>query len=470
MLGTAALALAWMITQGGVPLVGLLIAAPFAIGFAGLCIARPRIGILAYLHCSFFVIGLTRFFPRDIPYGLAVDAILAVTLIGTLFKAKKSDLKKINNPVFWLVVLWFGYCATELFNPEAKSKEAWFYAVRGLSLYWLLATPLIFIWFDKREDLNKFIKIWMVWSFFVALWGFKQQYIGLTSGEQYWLDTEGRQTHVLFGKMRSWSIYTDAGQFGAAMAHVCLFTLILALGEKSMKRRFIYLFLAAIYFWGYAVAGSRGPLFIIAGGFIMYLFLIKNFKMLTIGLSVAALCFVFLKYTNIGSGNYQIARMRTALDPNDKSFQVRLENQKILKAYLASRPLGGGIGSGGSWGQRFTPGTLLAETALDSWYVKVWVETGIVGLLLHIIHLLIMLYIGFKRVFFLEDPDLRTKCMGLLAGFFGVAVASYGNQIFGQFPTGTIMYFTIIYLYLCDKWDAAAPHPHTRPAKSLNFT
>jgi hypothetical protein len=41
----------------------------------------------------------------------------------------------------------------------------------------------------------------------------------------------------------------------------------------------------------------------------------------------------------IANGNDQVRRMRTAFDPNDASLQVRLDNQKILKGYLALDPL-----------------------------------------------------------------------------------------------------------------------------------
>jgi hypothetical protein len=52
--------------------------------------------------------------------------------------------------------------------------------------------------------------------------------------------------------------------------------------------------------------------------------------------------------------------MRTAFDPNDASLQVRLDNQKILKGYLAVRPLGGGIGHAGDKAQRFLPNAFLS--------------------------------------------------------------------------------------------------------------
>lgn len=467
--GTLAVFLAFLISTGGMSIVGMLIALPIGIGFAVISLAKPQVGLMVYLHASFFVNGINRFLPPSVPYGLMLDAILAICLIGTIFKAKREDLKRLNNPMFWLVLLWFIYSLIELVNPEVRSRQAWFFAVRGVSLYWIQIIPMLFIWLYKREDMEKFIRIWLGWSLVAALWGFKQQYMGLTSGEVRWLDEGGRITHVLMGKLRSFSFYSDAGQFGAAMAHACLFSMIMVLGSKSAAKKAMYIFLALVYFWAFAVAGSRGPLIILAGGFFMYLFMVKNFKILAAGLIVGAAAFIVLKYTFIGQGNYQIQRIRSALDPNDPSLLVRLENQRKLKAYMSTRPLGGGIGAGGNWGQRFTPGTFLAETALDSWYVKIWVETGVVGLVLHILQILIILYLGFRKVFFLNDRVLRAQTIALLCGFFGVALASYGNQIFGQTPTGTVLYFSMVFFYICDKWDTPDEDEEKEPENQPNL-
>lgn len=460
--GGIAVLLSLAISGGGIPIAASLVALPIAVVFAGLCIAKPQTGLILYLHCSFFVIGLNRFLPPSIPYGLMIDAILGISILGTLFNAKRSDLKRLNNPLMWFVVIWFMYNLVELVNPEAKSRVAWFYAVRGVSLYWVQVTALLLLWMHERKDMERFIRIWLGWSLVAAFWGFKQQYIGLTAGENRWLDEGGRITHVLMGKLRSFSFYSDAGQFGAAMAHAALFALIMVPGSKTIFQKGIYISLFFIFFWGFAVAGSRGPLIILGGGFFMYLFMVKNFKILSLGLIAGATAFIILKYTFIGQGNYQIQRIRSALDPNDASLLVRLENQKRLTVYMASRPLGGGIGAGGDWGRRFSPGSYLAETEMDSWYVKIWVETGIIGLLMHIAQILMILYLGFKKVFFLRDPVLRAQCTGLICGFFGVALASYGNQIFGQMPTGTILYFSMVFFYLCDKWDIPEEEDKTK--------
>ena len=62
-------------------------------------------------------------------------------------------------------------------------------------------------------------------------------------------------------------------------------------------------------------------------------------------------------YTSVGSSNYQVQRMRSALTPmNDPSFILRLQNQEKLKTYLSDLPFGAGIGTSTDMGARFSPG------------------------------------------------------------------------------------------------------------------
>ncbi|MDL5049880.1 hypothetical protein QQ054_28105 [Oscillatoria amoena NRMC-F 0135] len=53
-LGSAAAGLAFLITSGGLETAGIFIVLPIAIGFAAICIAKPKTGLLIYLHTSFF--------------------------------------------------------------------------------------------------------------------------------------------------------------------------------------------------------------------------------------------------------------------------------------------------------------------------------------------------------------------------------------------------------------------------------
>ena len=52
-------------------------------------------------------------------------------------------------------------------------------------------------------------------------------------------------------------------------------------------------------------------------------------------------------------------------------MRVRLENQRIIQPYIHSHPIGGGLGSTGIWGERFTPDSMLSSFAHDSGFVRI---------------------------------------------------------------------------------------------------
>jgi cell division protein FtsW (lipid II flippase) len=173
-------------------------------------------------------------------------------------------------------------------------------------------------------------------------------------------------------------------------------------------------------------------------------------------LASLSLVFIFLKFTSIGNENYQVRRLRSALDPNDASLNVRLENKAKFSEYLKNRPFGGGIGTSGFWGQRFSPGTFLAETPNDSWFIKIWAEMGIVGLYLHIGILAFIALLALFRIWQVKDPRLRQKLLALFSGYVGIAAASLGNPLLGQMPTGIILYMSWAYLYLAPSLETNA--------------
>ena len=175
---------------------------------------------------------------------------------------------------------------------------------------------------------------------------------------------------------------------------------------------------------------------------------------IVLGAMAGIAVFVFLNTLPLGNNNDQIRRMRTAFDPNDASLQVRLENQRKLSGYLASRPFGGGIGSTGNWGQRFTPHTFLANTATDSWFVAIWADMGIIGLWLHLFILFFVLLTGaYNCMFKIRDDWIKGQVTALVCGMAGIMLASYGNGVFGQFPTGILMYMGMVFIFLSPKWD-----------------
>lgn len=415
----------------------------------------PKQGIYLLIVMGFFVTGATRYIIA--PWGLMIDGLIVTIYVALFFKGfnEKIQWNKAKSSLTVLVTIWMAYILFQLANPEVISREAWFYAMRGVGLYQVLSIPLLFLLFNKQKDLNIFFIIWGCFSLLGTLKGFQQWYFGVDPFEQMWLEQGGAETHVLFGKLRVFSFYSDAGQFGASQAHAGVVFGVLALFRKSTyKLKAFYLFVALAGLFGMIISGTRGAIAVPALGGIMFLIIRKNIKVLMLGGVLLAAIYIFFAHTTLGQGNAEIRRMRTAFDPNEASFQVRLANQKKLKNYLTSRPFGGGVGATGNWGKRFTPHSFLANTATDSWYVMIWADTGVVGLIYYLFMIFFILITGAYNVMVrIKNKDLKIQITALTCGMAGIMMASYGNGVFGQMPTGILMYVTMVFMFISPKID-----------------
>ena len=436
----------------------MMVILPGAIIFVNRVFNNPRLGLMSVFVVEFFVLGLGRYV-QGVPMGLAVDGLLIITYIALIFKHfyEKVDWSPTKNLLTYLAMIWMGYAFLELVNPEANSRVAWFYAMRGVSLYMVLTVPLVFMLWRKPKDVERFLILWAIFSIIGTLKGIGQKIFGVDPWEQAWLDAGGAITHILFGKLRIFSFYTDAGQFGAAQgqAGVVFTILFLTYHEKKDKlKRYFFLIAGLLGLYGMLISGTRGAIATPIAGFFLYLILTKNIKILAIGSLMGLSVLFMLKYTLIGNQNADIRRLRSAFDPNDPSLQTRLNNQKILKAYLATRPFGGGIGSSGAWGQRFSPNAFLSHVATDSWFVVIWAEQGIIGLYLHLAILFTIVgRASYFIMFKLKDPILTGQMRAMASGILGIMGASYGNAVLGQMPTGIIIYISMALLFMAPEFD-----------------
>jgi cell division protein FtsW (lipid II flippase) len=449
----AAALLAFLIISTELLGIAVLIGLPILLLFLFWVLKFPNRGLWITLIFAFVAIGATRYFPQ-FPLGLSVDIALFMGVLSAVFQSReKIDFSKGKNSLMLLTLIWLVYNIAQIANPEARSMVAWAYAVRGTALYMLFTIPLTLVYANTNADLNRFLKLIFLFSVLAAIWGLRQYFVGLDAAENRWLDAGSRSTHVLFGNLRVFSFFSDAGQFGAGIAHVGLIAFILALGPFSNRLRILFAGMALLFFFMMALSGTRGALVVPVGGMLAYLFASKNFKIMILGL-LALLAFVaFLKFTTIGNEAYQIRRLRSALDPADASLNVRKVNQQKFAVYLADRPFGGGIGTSGYWGKRFSPGNFLAETPNDSWFVKIWAEMGIVGMMLHLVILGFIGLMALFKIWKVKDLRLKQKLLALFAGYIGILLSSYGNPILGQMPTGIIIYMSMAYLYLAPFLD-----------------
>ncbi len=445
----------YLISRGGILIGAALTAIPIAILFVSAVFVNPRIGFFAVLTLNFFALGIYRYLTM-IPWGLTVDILLALTYISIFFRSfhHRYDWSKARSELTLVAVIWFGYSLAELINPEAGSRVGWFYAVRGVSMYQLMTIPLAFVLFSKRSDLRLFLTFWGIASLLATLKGLQQKYIGVDPFEQRWLDSGGAAQHLLFGELRIFSFFSDAGQFGAAQGQTGVVFGILALGEKSPRRKIFYILVSLLGLYGMMISGTRGAISVPVAGILLYIILRKNVRIMAAGILALIAIFVFFKFTYIGEGNSTIRRMRTAFDSNDASLQTRLDNQKRLKAYLATRPMGGGLGAVGGLGQKYNPGSFLSTIPSDSWYVQIWMENGIIGLILHLTLLFFVLgRVSYMIMFRIKNEEVRIPVTAMAAGMFGIMAASYGNPVLGQMPTGIMLYTSMVFMYMAPRHD-----------------
>ncbi len=449
----AAVYCGWLISATGLSVAALLMALPFLIGYFILVFLFPRVGLISYIIYCFLLPGIVRHIPGP-QFGLLVDALLILTWLGVIFnRGKRFRFRYLNNDLIWLGVVWFFITVLEIVNPAHPNIIGWLQEMRSTTLYWVLTVPLAMMIFNKKSDIFLFLDIIVVLSLLGALYGMKQLYIGVDGAEHSWLEGGANRTHVLFGKLRVFSYYAEAAQFGASQAQLAVMCFIIAVGPHSKARRMWYGIAAICIFYGMLISGTRGALGgLVAGGFI-FLLLSKQVKILILG-GIVGFCFIgFLKFTNIGDGNDQIRRLRSATDPNDASLQVRLINQRTLSNSLASKPFGTGVGTIGMWGVTYNKHINTSEIPPDSYFVKVWAMYGIVGFILWFG---IMLYILGKSAgitWNTRDPAIRNQLCALSAGFGANLLCSYGNEVMNTMPSSAILYLSWALIWMSTRWD-----------------
>ena len=161
------------------------------------------------------------------------------------------------------------------------------------------------------------------------------------------------------------------------------------------------------------------------------------------------LFFIILAFTNIGQGNQQIRRMRSVFNRNDASAGVRDINQEAMKKYMKDAPWGIGIGMDRDDVPANNKFAIMSVVPPDSEYVDIWIRTGVIGITLFIVTMLMMLGGACWIVLFrIKSPSLRGIGAGFCCAFISMQLGGYGNQVLTQFPNCLLFYggLTIVYI------------------------
>ncbi|MEG2239743.1 MAG: O-antigen ligase family protein [Alistipes sp.] len=416
----------------------------------------PAMAMMLLFIVNYFIMGIGRYL-QDKPIGVLLDGMIAFCVLMLLFQAmyRKVDWRRAATGLTLAATIWLVYALLQLVNPESVSTSGWFSGVRSISFYFFAIVILAQIILTEYKYLRYILYIWSVLTLLAVIKSLIQKYVGFDATETYWLYVlGGSSTHIIHSGIRYFSFFSDAANFGANMGLSMVVLSISALYFENKWLKTYLFFVAAAAFYGLLISGTRSAIAVPFIGYTVFIIMSKNLKIILVGAILLVGAFSILNFTQIGQSNALVRRARSTFDTNDPSFVVRLENQAKLRVLMADKPFGAGVGHGGGKAKVFAPNSPISQIPTDSWFVMIWVEMGIVGLLLHVSILCYILLYGCWLVMFkLKNKQLRGLIAALIAGIAGVIVNSYANEIFGQIPIGAIMYFSMSFIFLSPRFD-----------------
>ena len=371
-----------------------------------------------------------------------VDCVVLFTIVFMLLVNNNiKELKeKSSNILLLSAIAWLIYSIFQLANHEAVA-EAWM-SSRGVALNGVMFTVLTLVSIRNFTQVKRLLFIMSIFTLTAVGKALMQKNFGWDPVEVKWLHDGAAKTHLIATGTRYFSFFSDAGNFGSNMGFATVLFSIVGLYSKSWTLRIYYIIVALLALLAMFLSGTRGAIVVPIVGFTaMVIFSRKSTLMIALGILLVA-TFVFFKFTYIGQSNQYIRRMRTVFvsGTEEASFNVRLLNQKLLADYLQNKPFGVGLGLSGVENQKFAD-ILTTQIPHDSWMVKIWVETGIVGLLLYLLFIVGAISQAAKRLMFnVRDSMIKFYLLAWLCGICGLLVSSYGNAFFGQFPTNIIVF------------------------------
>lgn len=418
----------------GLPIIGL--AFVYSVRF-------PRLSFLLYATLSYYLTAIMRYSRHD---GLSVflDILLVYIVLCILFNVRRKE-SKIHLPnainilttsyIFWAfyVLIVFVMTPTHQGNMIMGARQ------------WLLSIPMVYIVCSLLADNPRILKkglillgIFTITAFLKLLY---QKYRWFDTAEYEWLMQGNWQTHILQSGIRYFSIFSDAGNFGANMGMIGIIYSIIGLNTKQRILRLFYIAIAVMGIIGMLMSGTRSAIIIPMGGLLLYCMISKSLKIFVISVLSGILLYLFFAFTNIGDGNPFIRRMRTAFRPSDDaSFNVRLENQKTISEYVSRHPWGAGIREGIPRIREVDEEFVQDTIPPDSFYVSIWIQTGYTGLVLYIlIEVIVLLRCCFLIMFRVRNNELRQVLAALLCGVFGMWLNGYAGEAMGMPPNNFLI-------------------------------
>ncbi len=451
LLGVSLCTVAIVIKSGdkiGFALSALIVGLPMVIA----CLFNFKFGISFTIILAFFILGLKRFI-GDVQLGIVMDVLILIMFFGVFVKqVKERDWSFVKNPISFMILVWILYNLLELTNPLAESTLAWVYTVRSIAGIMILYFILMYA-IKSKEFITWLIKLWIILMTLACLYGYLQEFFGFPQYEMNWIMKTQERYALLFqyGKFRKFSFFSDPLVFGISMSFTSILCFVLVGGPFKRSQKIILFLLGLFMLNGMLYSGTRAAYVLPPAAFMFYTIITFRKKVLILAGVLIVLTIVLVK---MPTSNPNLARFQSAFHPSDEpSYQVRIRNQAFIQPYIQTHPMGGGLGSVGEWGKRFSPESPLANFPPDSGFIRIAVEMGSVGLFLYCLLLFIVFRCGIKDYFRIKDPLLKTYSLGMLTVLYALTIANFPQEAIGQYPISLLFFVCIAIVNKCKMLD-----------------
>jgi len=332
-----------------------------------------------------------------------------------------------------------GYVFASVANPIGN-KLCYIYTIRSMAGYMIMFFIISYT-INTKAHIKMFIKLWLFLSLLAALYGLKQEYIGLAAFEEAWVYADQTRFRLLYqwGHLRKFSFLAGPSDFGIHIGYTALLALLLALGKTSRRNKIILIITTIIMFLAMLTSGTRAAYVIFPIGAMLYVMVTKNRKLIYTTV-IAGILFFGLINLPIHI-NSTFTRFRSAFQPSDDpSYLERLKNQRIIRPWVWKHPFGGGLGATGVWGERFAPNSFLAGFPPDSGYVRVAVELGWIGLTLYFTLWIVIFKEGINSYFRIRDPSMKNIVLAMMCVLFSLYIVNYPQEATKQLPTSLLFW------------------------------
>jgi hypothetical protein len=437
--------LSWAIAQAGILVALGLILLVTAVPVAASVLWNTQTGIYIMVLFAYFLSVINRLLPT-IPMGIAIDAMILFMLMGMMYRChQRKDWSPFHSPVSVAYALWGAMNVIEFANPVAASRAAWFYVIRP-ALGYMMLYFLTYGMLHKKQQMYHLLFFLLAINLVSALWGIYQYFFEYFDWEMAHI-IRADAVHLVFndGRWRSFGSLGTPAQYGILMAYTGCLCWMMVTGFARGFRRYFLIVAGFCCFAAMLYSGTRSS-FVIPGIFYFVWVILSRNKWLYASLLVGALGVFVL--ANVPTNNYQLQRMQTIFKASeDKSYQTRARNREIIAPWILKHPIGGGLGSTGVWGMRFSPGTFLANFPPDSGLVRVAVELGWVGLIIFLNLYISVIVRAFQAYWKMENPQYKCIVAGIVCGIPALLLVEWGQEVVGVFPISILFWIVTAILF-----------------------